>query len=240
MTRNLLVILSFTILCACGNSETFESKIAKPTWYDSINIVEINDVDELDALWRGKKRCCIDESTLLANNREFYKACYESIVNNSENEALIVKCLWLMGAGADRGQRIDIKRFLVEHYGDHKNSVDRCSNCSPGDTVARVTRDLARMEKSQGQIDLAITLLEDMLDSRGREVSLWVQTEIYETLGNMYLSSTITNERKDRMNSAYNRLSGARREGNGVETRFEGFEKTYKDVMASGIEGQLL
>lgn len=232
LTRNLLVILSFTILSACGSGETFESRIAKPAWYDSIEIVEINNVDELGALWRGKKRCCIDESTLLANNREFYKACYESIVINSENDELVVKCLWLMGAGADQEQRIDIKRFLVENYGDHKNSIDRCSNCSPGDTVARVTKDLARMEKSQGQIDHAITLLEDLLDSRRGEISLWVQTEIYEVLGNMYLSSEITNARKERIDSAYNRINGARREDNGVETRFERFENTYKEVMA--------
>ena len=232
MTRNLALILSCIILCACSNGEDFESRIGKPTWYDSIELVEINNVDELDALWRGKKRCCIDESTLLANNREFYRACYESIVNNSENDELVVKCLWLMDVGADQGQRIDINRFLVENYSNHKNSVDSCSNCSPGDTVARVTKDLARMEKSQGQIDRAITLLEDLLDSRGGEISLWVQTEIYEALGNMYLSSAVTNERKDRINSAYNRLSGARREDNGVETRFERFENTYKEVMA--------
>jgi len=232
LTRNLLIVSTFTILCACGNSETFESRIPKPAWYDSIELVEINDVGELDALWRGKKRCCIDESTLLANNREFYKACYESIVNNSENEELVVKCLWLMDVGADQGQRIDINRFLLENFGDHQNSVDRCSNCSPGDTVARVTKDLARKENAQGQIDHAITLLEDLLDSRGGEVSLWIQTEIYEELGNMYLSSALTNERKDRINTAYNRLSGVRREDNGVESRFERFENTYKEVMA--------
>jgi len=232
LTRNLLVVLSFTVLCACSAGDTFESKIQKPAWYDSIDLVEINDVDELNALWRGKKRCCIDESTLLANNREFYKACYESIVNNSENEELVVKCLWLMDVGVDQDQRIDINRFLVENFGSHRNSVDRCSNCAPGDTVARVTKDLARQEKSQGRIDYAITLLEDLLDSRGREISLWVQTEIYEDLGNMYLSSAVTNERKDRINTAYNRLSGARREDNGVASRFERFEKTYRKVMA--------
>ncbi len=232
MSRNLLAALSFAILCACGSGETFETKIPKPEWYDSIELVELNNVGELDSLWRGKKRCCIDESMLLANNREFYKACYEAITNNPENEELVVKCLWLMDAGADKDQRIGISRFLVENFGNHKNSVEHCRNCSPGDTVARVTKDLARMEKAQGQIDHAISLLEDLLDSRGDEVSHWIQVEIYEVLGGMYLSSVVTNERKDRLNSAYNRLSGVRREDNGVERRFERFEITYKDVMA--------
>lgn len=194
--------------------------------------MELNSVGELDTLWRGKKRCCVDEDTLLANNREFYKACYEGIVNNAENEELVVKCLWLMDIGADNSQRIDINRFLVENFRDHKNSVDRCGNCSPGDTVARATKDLARMERAEGQTDQAINLLEDLLDRRGGEVSLWVQTEIYEMLGGLYLKSAVSNERKDRINTAYNRLSAARREDSGVERRFERFEKTYKEVMA--------
>ncbi len=232
LTRYLLVVLLLANLCACDNGESFESKIPQPAWYDSIELVELNSVGELDTLWRGKKRCCIDESTLLANNREFYKACYEGIVNNSENDELVVKCLWLMDVGADKDQRIEMNRFLVENFGNHKNSVKRCSNCSPGDTVARVTKDLARMENAQGQIDHAIYLLEELLDNRRGEVSHWVQIEIYEVLANMYLSSVVTNERKDRINSAYNRLSSVRREDNGVERRFEQFEKTYKDVMA--------
>jgi hypothetical protein len=232
MTGKLLVILSCTLLSACGSGESFESKIPQPGWYDSIDLVEIGDVGELRALWGGKKRCCIDESELLANNREFYKACYHGIVNNTENEELVVKCLWLMGAGADKGQRIDIQRFLVENFGSHRNSVDRCSDCSPGDTVARVTKDLARAEGSQGQIDRAIARLEDLMDSRGGEISLWVQTEIYNELGKLYLSSEVTNTRKDRMSTAYSSLSAVRSEDDSVERRFERFEKTYKEVMA--------
>lgn len=235
LNRYLIVVALLMMLGACENSknsESFQAKIPHPEWFDSIDLVEINDVNELSALWQGKKRCCVDEEILLANNREFYRACYESIVNNFENEELVVKCLWLMDGGADKAQRIEINRFLVENFGGHRNSVDRCSNCAPGDTIARATKDLARMEKSQGQIDLAITLLEDLLDRRRAEVSLWIQTEIYEELGKMYLSSAVTNERKDRINSAYIRLNGVRREDNGVERRFERFENTYKEVMA--------
>ena len=232
MARNLLIISLFAILYACSDGENFESKIPKPAWYNSIDLVELNSVDELDTLWRGKKRCCTDESTLLANNREFYKACYEGIVNNADNEELVVKCLWLMDVGADKDQQIEIDRFLVKNFSDHRNSVERCVNCSPGDTVARVTKDLARMEKSQGQTDHAISLLEDLLDSRRGEISLWVQTEIYQVLGDMYLSSEVSNERKDRINSAYNRISSARHGDNGVENRFERFEKIYNEVMA--------
>lgn len=232
MDIKIYLILITLILVSCSKGPDFESKIAKPEWFDSIDAPPLSSTDEVNKLWRSKKRCCIDETKLLENNREFYKVCYNAIANNPKNEELVVQCLWLMDAGADKDQRLKIKRYLVDNYSDHKNSVSRCANCAPGDTVARVTHELARNEKYQGNIDQAISRIENLFDKRGGEISLWVQTEIYTTLGNLYLSSAVTKERKNRMNDAYERLNSARNPENGVERRFPKFEKVYKQVMA--------
>lgn len=215
------------------NVHLFTKKIPKPDWFDSVVAPNLNSIEEIDTLWRGKKRCCIDKNILLDNNREFYKACYNAMINNPENEELVVKCLWLMDTGADGKQRTDIKRYLVNRYGTHKNSVSGCVNCAPADTVARVTHELANTEKYAGDIDGAIRMLEKLFDYRGGEISLWIQTEIYQTLGRFYIASAVTEERKERLQTAYTKLNSVREfKENGVERRFAKFEKIYKQVMA--------
>ena len=215
------------------NVHLFTKKIPKPDWFYSVLAPDLNSISEIDSLWRGKKRCCVAESILLDNNREFYKSCYNAIINNPDNEKLVVKCLWLMDTGADGNQRTDIKRFLVNSYGTHKNSVVGCVNCAPADTVARVTQELANVEKYSGNIDAAIRMLENLFDYRGGEISLWIQTEIYQTLGKLYMSSAVTETRKERMKNAYTKLNSVREfKENGVERRFAKFEQICKQVIA--------
>lgn len=231
MWRKLLMVCVVGFISACEQPQSdesgdshFEQHIKRPHWYTAVEAPALNTIEELDQLWRSKKRCCIDKDILVANNREFYKGCYQGIVNNPKFEELVVKCLWLMGAGADRKQKKLIKYYLVDNYGLHENDTSRCANCAPADTVARVTHDVARIEHGKENTDGAIELLEEVLNRRGSQISPWVQTEMYTTLGQYYLSTTVSTERAQNITRAYQRLAAIATKDNGVVNRIGSLE----------------
>ncbi len=234
MVRRIVgTVVVMLVLAACGGGlSDFEAKIPKPEWFGSVAAPEVGSATEVSALWQSKERCCIDAAQLLANNREFYKSCYSGIVGHPDDEEMVVKCLWLMGAGAPSEQQIPIRQYLVDNYSHHRNSVADCVNCAPGDTVSRVTAELANLRFAKGDVEEAIRLIENVLDRRGGEVSLWVQTEIYASLGRMYLASSVTKTRKARMTAAYERLNRAKAVNPAVERRIERLEKVYVEVSA--------
>jgi hypothetical protein len=236
----LALVVSAALLGACGNDASptpeeipanlFQRQIEKPTWFATLEVPSLSTANELDELWRSKRRCCIDERTLVANNREFYKACYEAIGRHFDDHVLVVQCLWLMDAGAEGDQRRQIKQFLVEHYFDHDNRVDNCANCSPADTVARVSRELALLHLRAGRPDEASRLLERVIDERQGKISPWVQTEIYGSLARIYQASEVTEVRKARLRTAYERLSALAEQDEAVARRLGNYEKVYRQV----------
>jgi len=213
----------------------FEETFPRPYWFGLVDAREIRTSAEVSALWQSEKRCCENSATLLRNNRIFYKSCYNAILAHREDEALVVKCLWLMDGGAEKGQREKLARFVVDNFGHHKNSVDDCVNCMPGDTVARVTLDLARYESSASHSakERSIDRIEDLLDTRADEISYWVQAEIYEFLGQLYLESGLTQERLDRYKRAHAELSRVKESNEPLGRRFDPVEKIYKAMLSA-------
>ena len=47
------------------NVHLFTKKIPKPDWFDSVLAPDLNSISEIESLWRGKKRCCVDERILI-------------------------------------------------------------------------------------------------------------------------------------------------------------------------------
>jgi len=115
-----------------------------------------------------------------------------------------------MVAGAESRQKVEITCFLVENCSEHKNSIAGCVNCAPADTVARATADLAAFERRMGDARAAIRLLEHLLAIRSDEISYWVQAEIYQSLGRMYLESGVTPEARARFSNICHKFSEAR------------------------------
>jgi hypothetical protein len=212
----------------CQASNKFVQTFSRPAWFDSVRAPEVSTAEEASALWQSEKRCCEDPKTVLKNNRIFYKSCYNAISAHYEDEELVVLCLWLMDAGAESNQRTELARFLVDNFADHKSSVDNCANCMPADTVARVTLDLARYESSgTHKKERPIGRIEKLLDSREDEISYWVQAEIYEFLGQLYLEEGLTPERLSRYKKAYDNLNRLKEFDEGVNRRFLAVEKLY-------------
>ena len=73
-----------------------------------------------------------------------------------------------------------------------------------------------------------IERIENLLDSRSDEISYWVQAEIYEFLGDIYLEDGVTPERVDRYAKAYNKLNKVKEYNEPLARRFLPIEKRYK------------
>jgi hypothetical protein len=242
MKIEILCIAFIALACSgCGAPETpqaakapptkFEATFSKPAWFDSIAAPDLSTYAEVSTLWQSQKRCCGDSSAVLTNNRIFYKSCFNAISRHYEDEDLVVECLWLMDVAADSNQRTQLARFLVDNFGHHKNHVDDCANCMPGDTVARVTLDLARYESAESNNkEHAIQRIENLLDTREDEVSYWVQAEIYEFLGQLYLEAGLTQERLNRYQRAYARLDRLKEINEPLKRRFAPIQK-IREVM---------
>jgi hypothetical protein len=237
----LIYLITLGLITGCEAPNKFEQTFTEPEWFDSVAAPEVNTSEQVSALWQSEKRCCEDANVLLKNNRIFYKSCFNAITDNYENEELVVKCLWLMDAGADKEQRVRLKRYLVDNFGHHRNSVDNCANCMPGDTVARVTLELARYEsRTSNSKKQPIKLLEDLLDSRLDEISYWVQAEIYEFLGVLYLEDGVTEDRQNRYEETYYRLKKAKQYNEPLEKRFAQIEKKYNLIIQAQPEEEAL
>jgi len=238
--RYISVIMLVIIITGCSKPNKFESEFEKPEWFDAIEAPSVHSSNEVSALWQSEKRCCEDENTLLKNNRIFYKACFNAISDHYEDEELVVKCLWLMDIGAESDQKVQLTRFLVQNFSHHKNSIAGCANCMPGDTVARETLTLARYENRLSNTkDTSIRLIENVLDNRLDEISYWVQAELYEYLGKLYLESGLNDERLERMKEVFDRFNNVKKYNEPLERRYKSFEKIYQVIIEESHNNSL-
>lgn len=240
MTRLFAILLPALVLVGCSNSNKFTEHFQKPAWFDSVEAPTLGNSADVDKLWQSEARCCEDEQKLLKNNRIFYKACYNGIADHFDDEALVVKCLWLMDIGAEKQQAADLTRFLVENYSHHKNRVDDCANCMPGDTIARATLNLARIEMREAETQpQAGRRVEAVLDKRGREISYWVKAELYTFLAQRYLDEGLTPERLSRFKAGYAELDKAKEGNEALQRRFSEVQEAYDRIIAaeSGAAG---
>ena len=229
------------IFSGCDKQNKFEAEFEKPQWFEAVEAPSLHASSEVSALWQSEKRCCEDANTVLKNNRIFYKACFNAISEHYEDEELVVQCLWLMDAGAEADQQVQLTRFLVENFSHHKNSIARCANCMPADTVARETLTLARYEsRSSNSKESSIQLIENVLDVRLAEISYWVQAELYEYLGKLYLESDITPERLERMNEVFERFNEVRKHNEPLDRRYDAFEKVYRLILEESTMSLLI
>lgn len=213
----------------------FKSIIPKPHWWDSITYPGDGVHSEGDVLsyWQSKKRCCVDKEVLTQNNREFYKAAYEGIEKYPEKKHLVTKAMWLMASTAsERESRVNLRKLLLNNFFYYGQSLDKCANCEPANTIARCTKDLARSYYSDGKKEKAISLMEFVLDEREEETSLWVLTEIYTFLADLYLKTSVNETRLKRLKRAYIKLEPYKSTDSG-KRRFPKFDSIYKRIIKS-------
>jgi len=227
--RKITLIIVSLFIASCSQPTQFELEVKKTDWFETIDAPEVNTPEEVSKLWQSEKRCCEDENKLQTNNRIFYKACYNAIAEHFNDDELVTKCLWLMDIAVEREQAIQLTRFLVENYANHKSSTKGCVNCEPGDVIARETLTLAQYESADNLED-AINLIESLFERRS-DISLWVQAEIYQYLATLYLKTEVSNERMARLTQVDQTLKAAADNNKLKDWRYTNFQRSYKQVV---------
>ena len=225
-----VVALLILALSGCRSEPEYETFLPSPKWLSSAGLVTLDTADDVAALWQSEPRCCVDESLLEVSGRTLYRSCHSAIARHPRNEALVVKCLQLMDTRIERADRMLINRHLVENYPDHRDRTDNCHNCSPADTIANATRDLAWQERHSGNLAVAISLLENVLDTRFEEMTAHVQIDLYATLARFYTESEPSDTGISRISAAYSTLEPHRDASPAATKHFKRFERTYLEL----------
>lgn len=217
-----------TLTLGCENTQGSANPLKRPWWMNVISAPTIDNEEQLNAVWQSAPRCC-SGLALTWNNRIFYKACVDAIDRHPNDENLVVKCMWLMPEPLDPEDKLHHYEFMLDRYFDHRDSLYRCVNCAPGDTITRTASDLASMYWGRNRIDEAIALLERVLDRRGDSTSPWVLIETTTQLGQLYAKSSMNDARMQRMTKAYDDF-GAMRGDETIARRWHDFEKVAREL----------
>lgn len=222
------------VLSACRPAQSTHGGFEHPYWARIGRAPAIDDEADLDALWLSAPRCCSQDS--VQNNRIFYRACADAIERHPQDDQIVVKCLWLMQVALDKGAW-RLNEQIVNRYFHHKDSLRNCANCAPGDTVSRVSQDLAEHYGARGDLSAATSLLERVLDERGAETSPWVRIEGYTKLCRLYLRNEVSNAREERIRHAhleFEQLKNAET----IATRFGAFDRTCGPIHRMEVEAK--
>lgn len=202
----IFIVVIITVLTVAlikpGTSTPVLDHSLDPVWLKDIRAPSINNEAELDRLWQSVPRCCSD--TVRQNDQIFYKSCSDAIDKHPSDSALVVKCLWLMsGLWEVSGiHRQYLKEIVVNRYRQHRDSLQNCAHCAPGDTVSRTAEELAGIYAGSNRSDDALALLESVMSQRKSDTSDWVRIETWTEYGRILLKSQITASRKQTMAGA--------------------------------------
>lgn len=193
MKRLVIVSLTFVLFaCSHSNWEVAESNefsraVAQPEWFARTDFEPINNYEEMSALWQGHDRSGSSNAVKKAN-RYFYKSCFVALYEKSDDPDLEPRCLVIMDNMLAAEDRVRLYQYLLKNYSNYDQRTDNCASCSPGDLIARATRDYARTEfytTNRENPIAAYAMLETLLDRRLDDISEWVLGEIYEEMSQM-------------------------------------------------------
>jgi hypothetical protein len=203
--KHLVLVLALSaLLSACSEQEDwsdiesteFTRAAVQPDWFAKTTVYPLSTLEDMNTLWRSHKRCCDKDSGVTRSNREFYKSCYVAVYNALDDPDLAPYCLWLMDVALDYEQGTNLSKYLLKNYPSYKQRVDNCANCTSGDLIARVTRDVALFEFYQeDKTEEAFTRMDNMLADRVDEISLWVMVDIYKSMAEMLIKMNAPSDR---------------------------------------------
>jgi hypothetical protein len=228
------IALTAAQLSACRPAQSTLDGFEHPYWARIGYAPVVEDEAELQALWLSTPRCCSKES--VENNRIFYRACADAIERHPRDDHLVVKCLWLMQVALDEGSW-RLNELIVNRYFHHKDSLQNCANCAPGDTVSRVSQELAAHYAARGDLTAAIALLERVTDERGAETSPWVRIEGYTRLCELYVRTQISSAREARIRAAHLELEQLKDERT-IAPRFGSFDRACGLIHRTEVEAK--
>ncbi|MGV6825597.1 MAG: hypothetical protein ACWA5Q_01355 [bacterium] len=230
---SILLCLLPLLLTSCTSEQPFIDPITgdpQPDWWSSVDAPLLRSDQERQALWQGKDRCCIDKDDLTDNRREYFKSCSIAIKQYPYDEHLLVNCLWTMEGDARSLDRTKRFQHVIDNYFYHDRKLDNCANCMHADTVAQISLSQARIKYRADDLSESIYLIENMLDSRERDISPWLRLDMLTQLIRFYVMDDLSLDRKRRIEAAWSEFYPLRNTDT-IARRFGAFEKVYRQFI---------
>lgn len=157
----------------------FVSAAPRPAWWASVQTpYRVDNVGDLLAAWQGFPRG--DDGL---GERQFFKAAYRGIVDHPEDEDVVATAIdllhWVVD---DYPHRLPLAQFGYDHYFHHRQRVDNCANCMPGDRTQGLTLNLSRLLMAAGRHDEAIAVCRRLIEERGADVSPYKLAETWDRI----------------------------------------------------------
>ncbi len=200
----------------------FVSAAPRPAWWASVQTpYRVDTVGDLLAAWQGFPRG--DDGR---GERQFFKAVYRGIVNHPEDEHLVATAIdllhWVVD---DYPHRLPLAQFGYDRYFQHRQRVDNCANCMPGDRTQGLTQNLSRLLMAAGRYDEAIAALRRLIDERAADVSPYRLAETWNRLAWAYWEKGERERAREVIREAIAKYGGTAR-GDDLRRTLATFEKT--------------
>ncbi|HET9854928.1 MAG TPA: tetratricopeptide repeat protein [Methylomirabilota bacterium] len=200
----------------------FVSAAPRPAWWASVQTpYRVDTVGDLLAAWQGFPRG--DDGR---GERQFFKAVYRGIVNHPEDEHLVATAIdllhWVVD---DYPHRLSLAQFGYDRYFQHRQRVDSCANCMPGDRAQGLTQNLGRLLMAAGRYDEAIAALRRLIDERAADVSPYRLAETWNRLAWAYWEKGERERAREVIREAIAKYGGTAR-GDDLRRTLATFEKT--------------
>jgi tetratricopeptide (TPR) repeat protein len=200
----------------------FVSAAPRPAWWASVQTpYRVDTVGDLLAAWQGFPRG--DDGR---GERQFFKAVYRGIVNHPEDEHLVATAIdllhWVVD---DYPHRLPLAQFGYDRYFQHRQRVDNCANCMPGDRTQGLTQNLSRLLMAAGRYDEAIAALRRLIDERAADVSPYRLAETWNRLAWAYWEKGERERAREVIREAIAKYGGTVR-GDDLRRTLATFEKT--------------
>jgi len=157
----------------------FVSAAPRPAWWASVQTpYRVDNVGDLLAAWQGFPRG--DDGL---GERQFFKAAYRGIVDHPDDEHVVATAIdllhWVVD---DYPHRLPLAQWGYERYFQHRQRVDNCANCMPGDRTQGLTQNLSRLLMAAGRHDEAIAVCRRLIEERGADVSPYKLAETWDRI----------------------------------------------------------
>jgi tetratricopeptide (TPR) repeat protein len=195
----------------------FVSAAPRPAWWASVQTpYRVDTVGDLLAAWQGFPRG--DDGR---GERQFFKAVYRGIVNHPVATAIDL-LHWVVD---DYPHRLPLAQFGYDRYFQHRQRVDNCANCMPGDRTQGLTQNLSRLLMAAGRYDEAIAALRRLIDERAADVSPYRLAETWNRLAWAYWEKGERERAREVIREAIAKYGGTVR-GDDLRRTLATFEKT--------------
>lgn len=140
----------------------FQAAAPQPKWWDGVSTdTEIQTFDDLIAYWQNTQR----------TDHQFFKAAYQAVLDHPLDEDLVVNAINFL-PHADKGyaHTVSMGEFALERHFGYSRSLNDYAG-KPGDSIAGIARDLARIYNGVGDYGSAIELVERLLEEREDDIN---------------------------------------------------------------------